>query len=78
MRSIKSGDYTQFWLRSQNFQPQAAWQITVKKDNVFHSLITSVLRQPVTLSGWAHAKKFRGAYQDRWYLALNDIELINE
>jgi hypothetical protein len=58
MRSIKSGDYTQFWLRSQNFQPQAAWQITVKKDNVFHSLITSVLRQPVTLSGWAHAKKF--------------------
>lgn len=78
MRSIKTGDYTQFWLRSQSYQSQAAWQITVKKDNSFHRLITSVLRRPVTLSGWAHAKQFRGHYQDRWYFALNDIELVNE
>lgn len=77
LRSVKSGDLTQFWLQAQNHRPNAAWLLTVSTSNPFHRLITGLLRQPVRIEGWAHYKQMRGHYRGRGYMMLNDIEIVN-
>ena len=74
LRSRRTGDYSQFWLRGEN--RAAAFMLSVKCDNPFHRLITNLVQQPVTLSAWSHAKVHNGHHRGWRYCMLSDIELI--
>ena len=74
LRSRSAGDYSQFWMQGQN--NSAAFLLSVKCDNPYHRLITNLVKQPVTLSGWAHVKVHNGHHRGWRYYMLSDIELI--
>lgn len=74
LRSRRAGDYSQFWMRSEN--STAAFMLSVKYDNPYHRLITNLVEQSVSLSGWAHVKVHNGHNRGWRYYMLSDIELI--
>lgn len=75
LKSRRAGDYTQFWLRSN--QSTAPFMMVIKQDNPYHRLINGVLSRPVTLSGWAHTKYHSGHHRGKGYFYLADIEIVN-
>ena len=73
LRSRKSGDYTQLWLRGQ--RDQSAYMMVIKRDNPYHRLITHLFDGSVTLSGLAMLKTMSGWNKGRTFYYLADIGL---
>lgn len=73
-KTRKTGEYTQFWLRSK--QHTVPFMLIIKTDNPYHKFVTKILEQPVKLSGWAHTKYHGGHHRGLGYYQLADIELI--
>jgi hypothetical protein len=73
-KTRKTGEYTQFWLKSD--QHTAPFMLIIKNDNPYFKFVTKILQQPVTLSGWAHTKYQRGHHRGLGYYQLGDIELV--
>lgn len=76
LKSRRSGEYTQFWLRSNNHS--APFMMVVKQDNPYHRLVNAIMSRPVTLSGWAHTKFHNGYHRGLGYFYLADIEVVND
>lgn len=74
LRSRKSGDMVQYWMRSDH--GAGAYMLSIKLNDPYHKLIDGLMQQPVVLSTWLHAKSFMGYHRDRWYYAMNSIELV--
>jgi hypothetical protein len=75
LKSRRAGDYTQFWMRSN--QSTAPFMMVIKQDNPYYRLVNGVLSRPVTLSGWAHTKYHNGHHRGKGFFYLADIEIIN-
>jgi len=73
-KTRKSGEYTQFWLQSD--QHTAPFMLIIKNDNPYFRFVTKILQQPVILSGWAHSRSHSGHHRGLGYYQLGDIELI--
>lgn len=74
LRSRKSGDIVQYWMHSD--QGPGAYMLSVRLNDQYHKLIDGLMQQPVVLSAWLHVKSFMGYHRNRWYYAVNGIELV--
>jgi hypothetical protein len=72
LRSRRSGDHYQYWLRSdQNFYP---YMISIKHDNLLKSMLESALRKPVDMKCMVFPKRFHNI--NRHYFQLASVELV--
>lgn len=72
-KSRRSGDVTQFWLKSD--QCSQAFMVPVKCDNPHYKFISGLLERPIVLSGIPFYKIQNGAHRGHGYYHLADILL---
>jgi hypothetical protein len=73
-KTRKTGEYTQFWLKSD--QHTAPFMLIIKNDNPYYRFVTQVLQQSVKLSGWAYTKYHSGHHRGLGFYQLGDIEMV--
>lgn len=74
-KSRRSGDYTQFWMKSDSHS--APFAMVVKHDNPYHRLVNAIMSRPVTLLGWAQTKFHAGHHRGLGYYYLANIEVVD-
>ena len=75
-KSRRSGEYTQFWMKSDSHS--APFAMVIKHDNPYYRLVNAIMSRPVTLSGWAQTKFHAGHHRGLGYYYLANIEVIND
>lgn len=75
-KSRRSGEYTQFWMKSDRHS--APFAMVVKHDNPYYRLVNAIMSRPVTLSGWAQTKFHAGHHRGLGYYYLANIEVVND